>query len=305
MFLLIAAVEKNGGIGFNNKIPWKLSLDMKFFKEKTINSMVIMGRKTWESLPIKPLQNRINVVISKTLKINELNINPEYIFTSIVDFIKWIYLLENLKKYSDVKKYVIGGATIYNQFLNMNLITQCFITHINKKYTCDKFLDINKIIYSNSFTLYEFVEDNIPVIIKRYTILNNEESEFLSVIKKIKNTDIPCMDRTKIGTKSIFGTELSFCLKNNKFPLMTSRRLPLRHIFEELMWILRGQTNNKILKDKNINIWTPNSTRDFLDKQGLTELEEDDIGSGYGFQLRHSGAVYKGCNKNYDNQGFD
>ena len=65
MFSLIVCFDSNYGIGKNNTIPWKLSSDLKRFKELTLNNIVIMGKNTWTSLPKKPLQNRINIVISK------------------------------------------------------------------------------------------------------------------------------------------------------------------------------------------------------------------------------------------------
>ena len=64
---LIWAQDGNGGIGKNGKLPWHVSEDLKNFKKITLNSTVIMGRKTWESLPVKPLPNRENIVLSKTL----------------------------------------------------------------------------------------------------------------------------------------------------------------------------------------------------------------------------------------------
>ena len=70
------------------------------------------------------------------------------------------------------------------------------------------------------------------------------------------------------------------------------------------MWILRGQTNSKILEDKGVNIWKANSTREFLDSVNLN-YEEGDIGNMYGFQLRHSGTDYDGYDQQYSNLGFD
>ena len=64
-FEIIIALNEKNGIGLNNQIPWKCPEDLKFFKEMTNNNIVIMGRKTWESLPNKPLKNRINIVLSR------------------------------------------------------------------------------------------------------------------------------------------------------------------------------------------------------------------------------------------------
>ena len=61
---LIWAQEKDGGIGINNDLPWHLSEDLKNFKKLTLSKPIIMGRKTWESLPFKPLPKRRNVVLS-------------------------------------------------------------------------------------------------------------------------------------------------------------------------------------------------------------------------------------------------
>jgi thymidylate synthase len=71
------------------------------------------------------------------------------------------------------------------------------------------------------------------------------------------------------------------------FPLMTIRKVPLRIAFEETMFFLRGETNTKLLEEKNINIWKGNTSREFLDKRGLSYLPEGDMGKGYGYQWRH------------------
>ena len=63
--ILIAAVDKNGAIGKDGEIPWYVQEDLKFFKAETKNHAIIMGRKTWESLPVKPLGGRLNCVISR------------------------------------------------------------------------------------------------------------------------------------------------------------------------------------------------------------------------------------------------
>ena len=72
------------------------------------------------------------------------------------------------------------------------------------------------------------------------------------------------------------------------------------------MFYLRGQTNNNILVDKNIHIWTKNTSRQFLDNKNLHKLQEGDLGATYGFNFRHFGSDYYGCDYNYTNgNGFD
>ena len=68
MFNVIVAHDNKNGIGLNNKLPWYLQKDMNMFKDMTMNNVVIMGKNTWLSLPIKPLPKRINIVVSTTLE---------------------------------------------------------------------------------------------------------------------------------------------------------------------------------------------------------------------------------------------
>jgi len=88
------------------------------------------------------------------------------------------------------------------------------------------------------------------------------------------------------------------------FPILTVKRCYPRLIFEELMWMIRGHTNVKLLQEKNVRIWDKNSSKDFLDKYHLP-YEEGDIGPGYGFQMRHYGAEYTNCLADYSGQGVD
>lgn len=132
-----------------------------------------------------------------------------------------------------------------------------------------------------------------------------QEQQLLDTLSSILKQGETRVDRTGIGTKSIFGIDMRFDLSNNTFPLLTTRKLSLRMIFEELMWFLRGQTDTKILKEKKVPVWNANSSRDFLDKRNLGHYEEGDIGPAYGFQFRHFGATYVDCHTDYKLQGFD
>ncbi len=67
MLTLIAARARNGAIGKDGTLPWHLPEDLKFFKRETLGGAIIMGRRTWESLPFKPLKDRLNLVVTSTL----------------------------------------------------------------------------------------------------------------------------------------------------------------------------------------------------------------------------------------------
>lgn len=107
---LIVAMTKDRVIGNNGKIPWKISQDLKLFKQITSGGIVIMGRKTWESLPqnYKPLSNRKNIVVSSQLK----SIEGIKIYNDLECAIK------NTRE-SKKEVYLIGGASIYEQGINL------------------------------------------------------------------------------------------------------------------------------------------------------------------------------------------
>lgn len=133
---------------------------------------------------------------------------------------------------------------------------------------------------------------------------NEDEQQYLDLIDKIMKKGNYRLDRTGVGTYSIFGAQMRFDLRDS-FPLLTTKRVFWRAVAEELLWFIRGSTNAKDLQDKNIHIWDGNSTREFLDKCGFTDREEGDLGPVYGFQWRHFGAKYRTCHDDYTGEGVD
>lgn len=133
MIAIIAAIGKNRELGKNNKLLWHIQADMKRFRKLTLNQVVIMGRKTYDSLPEKfqPLPKRINIVISRHLTyqasaIKRLPDDTKLIFTNSVK--------EAIKKARSFKKeiFVIGGASIYKQTLP--LADKLYLTLVEKNY---------------------------------------------------------------------------------------------------------------------------------------------------------------------------
>lgn len=113
---------------------------------------------------------------------------------------------------------------------------------------------------------------------------------YIELLSDVMNNGVDKPDRTGVGSRAVFGRMLRWDLSKG-FPLQTVRRVPLRIAFEETMFFLRGQTNTKLLEEKNINIWKGNTSREFLDKRGLQYLPEGDMGKGYGYQWRHWGVA--------------
>ena len=113
------------------------------------------------------------------------------------------------------------------------------------------------------------------------------------------------VDRTGTGTHSVFGRQLRFDLSNGALPLLTTRFVSFRLVVTELLWFVRGSTDSKELEARGFGIWKGNSSREFLDARGLHHLREGDIGAAYGFQWRHFGAQYKGCDASHGGEGVD
>ena len=80
---------------------------------------------------------------------------------------------------------------------------------------------------------------------------------------------------------------MRFSLEDNKIPIITTKKLAWRVCLKELLWFVRGETDNKILNEQNVHIWDGNSTREYLDSRGLYNNKEGDLGPVYGYQWRN------------------
>lgn len=137
---IIAAISQNMVLGHNNKLLWHLPNDLKRFKKKTKNNIVIMGRKTFESLK-KPLIKRHNIILTNNKKLlnnhnievsNNKNIEISNSLTSII--------LEN----QDKQMFIIGGGEIYKLAMKLKLVNKIELTLVHGKFTGDtKFPEIN------------------------------------------------------------------------------------------------------------------------------------------------------------------
>ena len=115
---LIWAQDENGGIGKDGNLPWHISEDLQNFKNLTLNSTILMGRHTWKSLPVRPLPERRNIVLSS----KEVP-DVEY-YTSVEECI------ETLDGDGAEKLFVIGGTTVYRNFIHR--ADELHITHVDE-----------------------------------------------------------------------------------------------------------------------------------------------------------------------------
>lgn len=352
MNIIVAYSKSNRGIGSNNQLPpWNLKNDLARFRlitndaPQNTKNIVIMGRKTWESLPTscRPLKGRINIVLTRNTSvefINEIQSNTDtYVFNDFNKCIEDLYMNKsdiNVYNFNINKVFVIGGESIYREALNSKYCDRILATEVYKKYECDAFFPEFTVANPNPLKLKEagrsdFVISNVSQFMNesngdediyyRYVTYiryksdcdpyinisiweNREEQQYLDCLQNIITTGIETNDRTNVGTYSLFSQKFTYDLEDT-FPALTTRRCFFRGIFEELMFYISGKTDNTILTDKNIHVWDGNTTREFLDKRGLTHYPEGDLGETYGFNYRHYGAKYIDCKQDYTGQGFD
>jgi thymidylate synthase len=130
------------------------------------------------------------------------------------------------------------------------------------------------------------------------------EQPYLDLLKRVLEKGSIEENRTKIPCHVLFGEQIRFSISNS-FPLLTTKKMFWKGIVEELLWFIKGQTDNSILKEKGVNIWNGNSSRESLDNRGLSKYKEGDCGPIYSFQWTHFGAQYKDCDTDYTNQGIN
>lgn len=294
---LVFAMTPDKLFGIDNRLPWiSCRDDLQHFNRITTdifnNSYVVMGRKTWESLPDK-LSDRINVVISKTLTEGKF----DFVFNSLDDFIKF------LPHDNNSKIFVIGGKTLIEDCLTKykNIVDNVYISIVNKEVSDGNnkvYLDIN---LHDLKSYFKNMCEKKEVSIYHYKFPEHQELQYLHLLRK---TMVGHHRQTRNAkTFSIFSERLSFDLTKG-FPLLTTKKVFLRGIFEELIFFIRGQTDSKILESKGVNIWKPNTTKEFIEKCGLP-YEEGDMGPLYGFNWKHFGAEYKDCKSDYTGKGYN
>lgn len=169
--IIIVASDHSNLIGLNNKIPWRLSFDLKRFKEITTGYPIIMGRKTYDSIG-KPLPNRENIVISRN---NELSIDGVVIKYSLED------ALEYAQTINSEKCFIIGGSTIYSEALEKKYVDEILYTRV---YTLVLYDEMDETVFFPEITRNDWMVDaEFPVQLHEADEKNEYKSMFLKFIK--------------------------------------------------------------------------------------------------------------------------
>jgi len=332
---VVAAAAHSRGIGCNGKLPWRLPGDMAHFKKITstppspgLINAVIMGRKTWESIPPKfrPLDNRTNIILTRTPPQDGFGDNVK-VAKSLEEVEGILGGLDNLGR-----AFVIGGGQVYEESIQKGMVNQIYYTNVKdvpedvefdawfpeldaQTWECRPYEGGEWKVHEKSGMSYQFLEyvkmekeqeeKKEEVLVEEGAHVNPEEMQYLEMCRDIIEHGVERGDRTGTGTLSRFGTQMRFSLRDGTLPLLTTKRTFWRGVAEELLWFIEGNTNGNDLAAKNIHIWDGNGSREFLDSRGLPHREVGDLGPVYGFQWRHFGAKYVDMHTDYTGQGVD
>ena len=284
MINVILAVDKNYGLGYDNKLSWNIPEELKIFKEKTKDSILIVGRKTFQKLP--KLKDRIVFCISRNINATSETNDVIVIFQSIDQAIEQA---KNLGK----PVFIIGGNQIYNYvFKNYKNELIVHISFIKKSYTCDTFFDRNNL--KEFYISNEIEYDLFKHCEMKYQTYG--ERQYLDLIDDLIINGERRQTRNS-ETISDFCKHLKFDLRDG-FPLLTTKKMFLKGIIEELLFFIRGDTQSKKLEEKGINIWKGNTSREFLDTNGFKDRKEGEMGPMYGSIWRNFNSLSSYNEKN-------
>lgn len=168
-FDIIVAADLNLGIGKNNALPWRISKDLKYFKDLTsatpvpeVLNAVIMGRKTWESIPAahRPLKGRINIVLTSN---PNYPMPPGHFVSPSLD-----QALEMLMPAPVDRVFIIGGAQVYNEAMQHPSCGLLYLTQVRHVFDCDTFLPQFKQVFQLLSCSEVESEDNLEFCFKVY-----------------------------------------------------------------------------------------------------------------------------------------
>jgi dihydrofolate reductase len=184
MFLIVAHDQHNI-IGYDGVIPWYIPEDLKHFRELTTNNIVIMGRKTFQSIS-KPLKNRINIVITnspeKLHTFQTTQTNQQLIYNNLEELNDTLIKLYEQEENKNKKIFVIGGSEIYNALLDK--CNEMYITEVYRPYSNPDFIDPTKYNYF----YYDKTQWETNYISPDYTCKDNTEI-FYNFIKYTRKNE--------------------------------------------------------------------------------------------------------------------
>lgn len=306
------------GIGHAGGLPWpRLAVDLERFRVLTSGSadaiaVVVMGRRTWDSLPAnaRPLRNRLNIVLaSDGCSVEQACLENRtmggVMRVSVPDLSTIISMLESWSPQPS-KVSVIGGAALFEHALASPWCALAHVTHIDMglptashdtAVACDTSLPAGTFRDSSRWAAWSSSLPRTCEAVGRYTFVTyvasergedaaattagapHAELQFTDLIRTVLREGHERTDRTGTGTRSLFGAQpLRFDMRYGSMPVLTTKRVFWRGVVEELLWFMRGSTDARELAARDVHIWDANGSRAALDAAGLPDRPEGDLG---------------------------
>lgn len=268
--LIVAVDRKTGGIGKDGTMPWKNKDDMVWFKLRTVgsgNNGVVMGNKTYKSLGRPFLKDRFNFVLSRTETESKYTDNIKYCTSLDI-------AIENAKEMGLQNLFIIGGAQVYKEAIERNLVDCIYIDYLEtglNVHDFDTFFNINilKEEYGwikSDISTYPKTETTEPVVYFKYNTNNNIDEQYLKLMRDVLDNGVRKASRAG-DTISVFGRMLDFDVSKS-IACLTTKKMYTKGCITELLWFLEGDTNIKYLIDNGCNIWNDDAYRFFLENYG-------------------------------------
>ena len=287
---LIVAMDSRNGIGYKGNIPWYCSEDLKHFRATTLNSTIIVGRKTAETLPV--LKKRRVLCLTRG--------SPDS--TDWKCKVCFIHSLTDIKSREKETVIIAGGAQVYESAIKTGQVRRIYRTIIKGVFECDTYFNLD---WLNTFVITKEeispVTGNVYQVLEKLPILSSSplkeprhheddgEYQYLNLLRDVYTNGTVRKSRNG-DTKALFMNTMRFDLRVG-FPLLTTKKMFMRGILEEFLFFLRGETDSTILSNARVKIWEGNTSKAFLASQSLP-YAPGVMGPMYGYQWRHFNAPY-------------
>ena len=243
-------------IGVGGKLPWHHKEDLKWFKETTMNHVIICGRKTFESMGVLP-GRRIVVITSQPYPTD----GTYEVYGSLED------ALEHYKDEEQV--FIVGGATLYKYALDNQIADEIWMDYLNIRVdTADTFfpVKVNDFTLGGKYSLSSVSEVASDADVYKYNIRygfeeynNTLDEEYFNLIRDILENGTH--KHTRSGDViSVFGRHMYIPLYKG-LPVLTTKKMFMKGCIHELLWFLKGDTNIKYLVDNGVHIWDDDAYR--------------------------------------------
>lgn len=286
----------DGSFGLPWLSPSAFPQDFVHFTLLTQNQIVVMGHRTWLSLP-QPLRGRQNIVVAHGPVLG----TPTMVVTSLAQAIA-----DSKTYWPEKEVYVIGGRDLICAAAQDPSCTGLVVTKVLAPFRCDRIIDEARFMHLYQFdTCSDVFNDSTMGV--RYQITTHkrrhDEQQYLDLLRFTASQGDPRIDRTLVGTRAVFGAPMRFRLTNNTMPLFLHKRIRFSNIAWELLFFLQGRTDTKWLSERGVRIWDQNTTREQLNGRGFYEYPAGEMGPGYGFQWRHFGGNYTPLSSDHADAG--